>query len=107
MNISRHPKMQAIEKAINFYDEIRNACSRPDKSIDGDTLEIYNELSDWGFTEKYLISDENNRWLYVVVISMLLHKEEKNADNLDPYTAKDKGEKWLIIKNALEKYKKS
>lgn len=101
------PKMQAVDKAISSYEEIKTACTRPDKSINGETLDIYNELVDWGFVERYPIFDPNNKWLYVMVIAMHLSKSIKAVSTTDSYCATDKAAKWQIIKSALEKTTKT
>lgn len=96
------PRMQAVDKAVIFYEEIKEACTRPDKSIIGESLEIYKELVDWGFIEKYSISDVSNKWLYVVVIAMHLSKQLETTSNNSNTSLEQKG-KWQIIQAALEK----
>ena len=96
------PRMQAVDKAVLLYEEIKEACCKPDKSISGETLEIYKELVDWGFIEKYSISDASHRWLYVVVIAMNLNKMNQVTPT-DSYVSSDQKGKWQIIQAALEK----
>jgi hypothetical protein len=70
MNVPMTTRLQIVEEAVSAFDEIFQACIRPDKSITGEILDIYNELADWGFTEKYKITDVQNKWLYVALIAM-------------------------------------
>lgn len=101
--ILMNPRMLAVQRAVAAYDEIRDACTRPDKAISGETLEIYNELVDWGFVEKYPISVTDHKWLYVVFIAMHLNMEAKYTEKSDSYTSENKSEKWKLIQSALEK----
>lgn len=100
MNKQQNYKIEAVEKAIQIYEEIKSACTRPDKSIEGDTLKIYRELADWGFFEKYSIADVANKWLYVTVLAM--HFMMKNNPLYDLEKKDEKG-KWQIIHAALER----
>lgn len=93
-------KMQAVDKAVAMYDQIREACVRPDKAIAGDTLKMYNELADWGFLDKYNIVDSENKFLYVTIIAMQL---TKNNQKLSEKTSSEGKSKWQIIQSALEK----
>jgi len=95
-------KIEAVERAVTIYDEIKEACTRPDKSINGETLQIYKELADWGFFEKYAISDIANKWLYVTVLAM--HFTMKAYPVLSQ--TQDNG-KWQIIQSALERSNKA
>jgi len=99
-------RLQAVDKAVSVYEEIKDACSRPDKSISGETLEIYKELADWGFIEKYSISEAANKWLYVVIIAMHFNKHYQTLST-DSYVSSDQKGKWQIIQAALEKNNKS
>lgn len=103
MKTTISPRMEAVDKAIVFYEEIKDACSKPDKSITGESLEIYKELADWGFVEKYSISDLSNKWLYVVVIAMHLCKQIDNVKTSDSFSQQDQKGKWEIIQTALSK----
>lgn len=96
------PRMQAVDKAVVVYEEIKEACTRPDKSIDGETFDIYKELVDWGFIEKYRVSDVDNKWLYVAIIAMHLSKSTEPSTT-DSYVSSDQKNKWQIIQSALEK----
>lgn len=102
------PRMQAVDRAVVFYEEIKDACTRPDKAISGEVLEIYKELVDWGFIEKYNISDTSNKWLYVVIIAMHFSKTiEEQISSSDSFARSDEKGKWQIIQAALEKAGKS
>lgn len=92
-------KMQAVEKAVDAYDQIKEAFSRPDKAVTGDTLVLYKELSDWGFFEKYNILDIENKWLYVTVIAMNLASKAKTPLSLGKNEIGKS--KWEIIQSAL------
>jgi hypothetical protein len=96
--------MQSVEKAVKMYEAIKEACVRPDKSISGETLNIYNELVDWGFLEKYPISNAENKFLYVTIIAMQLEKTNI-YDGKDNGKSLEKG-KWLMIQEALNRTNK-
>jgi len=107
---SATPRIQSIDQAISIYDSIFVACTQPDKSVSGQSLDIYKELADWGWVDKYPISDKNNRWLYATIIAMILDGAF-TADSalttipVDFFSRKKKREKakWEIIQNALDK----
>lgn len=92
-------KRHAIDKAIKIYEEIKNACSKPDKCITGETLSIYKELADWGFFDNYSIIDPNNKKLYIMVLSMHL------CENYEEKSVEDKNTKgrWEIIQAAIKR----
>lgn len=101
------PKMKVVDKAILAYEAIVEACSRPDKSISGENLSIYEDLVDWGFPDKYPITDPIHKWLYVTVIAMnLSYIGYKTVETTDSAHVKDGGVKWQIIQAALEKANK-
>lgn len=100
------PRLQAVEEAVLAYEEIREACTRPDKAILGKTLEIYKELADWGFIDKYKITESENKWLYVVIIAMHLSRENNCVTSSDSYIKQDQKGKWQIIQLALERANK-
>ena len=99
MSMILNSKMQAVDKAVTMYDQIREACVRPDKSITGETLKVYKEIVDWGFLDKYNIVEAEHRFLYVTIIAMLL---TKNNQKLSEQNASDGKTKWQIIQSALE-----
>ena len=106
MKVTMTPKMQVVEEAVQTFDEIFQACTRPDIAITGKTLEIYNELADWGFIEKYKVTDLDNKWLYIVLIAMCLSKYTNNVTISDSYVKQDQKGKWQIIQSALERANK-
>ncbi len=106
MKITMTPKMQVVEEAVQTFDEIFQACTRPDRAISGKTLEIYNELADWGFVEKYKVTDPDSKWLYIVLIAMHLSKHASNVTVSDSYVKQDQKGKWQIIQSALERASK-
>lgn len=94
-------KMQTVEAAVAAYEAIKEASSRPDKAVDGENLQLYNELSDWGFFEKYKISDIENKWLYVTVMAMNLASKTKNNQI---FSKNESGKsKWELIQSALQR----
>jgi len=106
MNVPMTTRLQIVEEAVSAFDEIFQACIRPDKSITGEILDIYNELADWGFTEKYKITDVQNKWLYVALIAMHLSKNSSLAVSSDSSLKQNQKGKWQIIQSALEKASK-
>lgn len=100
------PRLQIVEEAVQTFDEIVQACTRPDKAISGKTLDIYNELVDWGFIEKYKVTDADNKWLYVVLIAMHLSKNASGVTLSDSHTKQDQKGKWQLIQTALERASK-
>lgn len=93
-------KMQAVEKAVSMYDKMREACVRADKAINGETLDMYNVLVDWGILERYDISNNEHKFLYVTIIAMQLSREEKQEKPRDDKKGKSR---WQIIQDALNK----
>jgi hypothetical protein len=72
---------------------------RPDRAIGGEVLKIYNELVEWGFLEKYSITESQNKFLYVTVIAMIITKSNQvlfDQENPAGKTA------WEIIQSAVE-----
>ena len=106
MKVTMNPKLQIVEEAVQTFDEIVQACTRPDKAISGKTLDIYNELADWGFIDKYKVTDTDNKWLYVVLIAMHLSKSASSITFSDSYVKQDQRGKWQIIQSALERASK-
>lgn len=106
MKITMTPRLQIVEEAVQTFDEIVQACTRPDKAISGKTLDIYNELVDWGFIEKYKVTDADNKWLYVVLIAMHLSKNASGVTLSDSHTKQDQKGKWQLIQTALERASK-
>ena len=99
MSMILNSKMQAVDKAVAMYEQIREACVRPDKSITGETLKVYKEIVDWGFLDRYNIMEADHKFLYVTVIAMLL---TKNNQKLSEPNLSEGKTKWQIIQNALE-----
>jgi hypothetical protein len=93
-------KMHFVERAINIYNSIKEACSRPDKCVSGESLLIYNEINDWGFVDRFPILDENNKWLYVTIIAMLITRSESFSRS-DSMIVENKG-RWEVIQKALD-----
>lgn len=106
MKVAMTPRLQIVEEAVQTFDEIVQACTRPDKAISGKTLDIYKELVDWGFVDKYKVTDADNKWLYVVLIAMHLSKNASGVTLSDSYAKQDQKGKWQIIQSALEKASK-
>lgn len=97
-------KIQTVEKAVEAYEQIKEAFSRPDKAVTGEALVLYAELSDWGFFEKYSISETENKWLYVTVMAMSLTSKAKTPL---PLSKSEIGKsKWEIIQAALQRSEK-
>jgi hypothetical protein len=97
-------KIQAVEKAVVAYEQIKEAFSRPDKAVTGEALILYGELSDWGFFDKYNISEPQNKWLYVTVMAMSLTSRTKTPLS---FSKNEEGKsKWEIIQSALQKSEK-
>lgn len=106
MKATMTPRLQIVEEAVQTFDEIVQACTRPDKAISGKTLDIYKELVDWGFVDKYKVTDADNKWLYVVLIAMHLSKNASGVTLSDSYVKQDQKGKWQIIQSALERASK-
>lgn len=102
MNNSTNPKIQAVDKSVAIYSQIREACERPDKSIVGESLKIYKELDDWGLLDKYPITNLDFKHFYVTIIAMYFMKNEKKTDKLEL----ESRTKWEMIQAALRKAKK-
>lgn len=102
MNNSTNPKIQAVDKSVTIYAQIREACERPDKSINGESLKIYKELDDWGLLDKYPITNVEYKHFYVTIIAIHLMKNEKKSDKIDG----ESKTKWEMIQAALRKAKK-
>lgn len=97
-------KIQTVEKAVEAYEQIREAFSRPDKAVVGEALILYTELSDWGFFEKYSIFAPENKWLYVTVMAMSLTSKAKSPLS---FSKNEIGKsKWEIIQTALQRSEK-
>lgn len=104
MSLMLNKKMQAIDKAVKMFEQMQEAAVRPDKAISGETLNMYKELVDWGFLEKYPIIDSDNKFLYVTVIAMHLSKDEFTLQNKSNKSVKSK---WEMIQEALDKNNKT
>lgn len=99
----KNVKMEAFERAVNTYETIIEAFSRPDKAITGENLSVYNELLEWGFIDKYDIFSSDNKWLYVTVIAMIFNHEEKL---LEKNKSAIGNTKWEKIQSTLKKFDK-
>ncbi len=95
-------KMQTMNTSIEIFEDIFAACTQPDRSISGMSLEVYKHLVDWGFVERYSISQQVNKWLYVTLIAMYIEKSE----GLEIQKRATKKKKWELIQLALEKNQK-
>lgn len=103
MSLMLNKKMQAVDRAVKMYDQIKEAAVRPDKAITGETLKVYKEIVDWGFLEKYAIADVDNKFLYVTIIAMQLSKDDGILQNKSDKSGKSK---WEMIQEALDKNSK-
>lgn len=95
-------KMQTMNTSIEIFEDIFAACTQPDRAINGMSLEVYRYLVDWGFVERYPVSQAVNRWLYVTLIAMYIEKKE----GLEMQEKATKKKKWELIQMALEKSQK-
>lgn len=103
MKNATNPKVDAIERATKIYEMINEASVRADKALTGESLKIYNELSEWGLQDNYPLMDSQYKFLYVTIIAMIILRDAEFSKKAD----RNKKSKWDIIQSALVSNNKS
>lgn len=67
-------KIEAMKKATDMYECMIVAKTDPTASIGGETLKSFKEFEEWGWFDRYPIDEEENKWVYTMVIAMTQYR---------------------------------
>lgn len=94
INLDTGLRMQAMDFAKNIINDIIESSNKPNRTISGESLKVFEDLESWGIFDTHPITDSKNSSFYIFFVATNKYRQ---LNDLKENPEIEKKTKWEVV----------